>query len=338
MIKQTRQNILKNLDSTLSSWNGEDSLESIVFKREYLIFLEPVYECDLEKSIGKLIKFDYYLFNEVLDQLKNFFDQIREEGFFTIESLDENVVHAYLIIREIDPFIDDLEFIQNADSNQNNIWRNGHLHESKISNIFNCQKINFQFFQIKQIGSQTFSKFNNLIELSLTNCAIDNLDQSFFSNILSLKILNLSFNQFFNLGSSLFFTLTNLEELILCGCDISSIDKECFKNLYSIKLLDLSKNSLQKVEPDWFKDMPNTEVLYLNSNKIETLNESTFSYLNNLRYLNISKNRIENIEAKVFNGLQNINEICYDLFYDLKTILGDSFKHVKYHPSQNNVM
>lgn len=89
IINKTRQNILKNLSTLLSVWNDEDSLESIVFKEEYLIFLEPIYECDFGKCLGKLIKFNYYLSNKILNEFKHFLQQIREEGYFTIEKLNE---------------------------------------------------------------------------------------------------------------------------------------------------------------------------------------------------------------------------------------------------------
>lgn len=89
VLNQTKQSILDNLDSLFLKWNGQNSLETIVFNNEYLIFIEPIYENDIGKCIGKLVKFDYYLSNEILDQLKLFLDQIRKEGFFTIETLDE---------------------------------------------------------------------------------------------------------------------------------------------------------------------------------------------------------------------------------------------------------
>lgn len=89
IINETKHNILKNLNNLLNAWNGEDSLESVVFKEEHLIFLEPIYECDFGKCLGKLIKFDYYLSSMVLCEFKLFLQQIREHGYFTIETLNE---------------------------------------------------------------------------------------------------------------------------------------------------------------------------------------------------------------------------------------------------------
>ncbi|CAF0887664.1 unnamed protein product [Brachionus calyciflorus] len=337
--KNTLLNKIYELKLNLE-FEDEDLTKAQVFNDQSLLFIESIYKNDHEKSIGKLIRVNQYVTNNVLIKISNFINQIKNDDYFHTENLDQDELRAYLLLKEFDPNID-LHFQDSEipEEQRCDIWLNNDVYESKHSFPDSYTIIDLDFFQLDGIASRLFTGFNNLIQLSFESCSLLAINLSLFGSILpNLKKLSFSFNSLNYLEPNSLSFFPNLEELNLIYCSIENIESDFFKGLKNLKSLFLSKNCLDRVDASWFIEMPNLEVLYLDSNKIETLENNVFSSLGKLKYLNISKNHIEILDPNVFNGLESIEEICYDFLFDLKMILGKKFKDVKFLPYRNSVM
>ena len=166
-----------------------------------------------------------------------------------------------------------------------------------------------RFYPNKWFSNDCFSKWegitvnletNNIINLSISNIEIENLNES-FGNLIYLTKLNIINNILYNLSDS-FGNLTSLTQLSITYTNLQRLP-ESFGNLSSLTDLDISYNELQ-ILPNSFGKLSSLTSLNLTNNELQSLPNS-FGKLSSLISLNLTNNNIHRL-LKSFNNLSLI--------------------------------
>jgi Leucine-rich repeat (LRR) protein len=197
-----------------------------------------------------------------------------------------------------------------------------------IVDCLNLDKIDFAFFELKQIEENVFkSNFLKLKYINLSDNYLHKLPNNLFKTLFDLRSISLASNRLTSIDSNTFESNHLLTEINLADNLLTEISDLTFHGLDRLELIYLNKNKLTKITHKQFHDLTSLKWLYLDKNQIETVESTSFTGLNQLIEINLSENKIDSIEVNTFVGLVNLedlnfrfNKIKYlphDLFNDL---------------------
>ncbi|KAG4080201.1 hypothetical protein HA402_008272 [Bradysia odoriphaga] len=149
--------------------------------------------------------------------------------------------------------------------NENNI---AYLNREEFTSLglVNLQRIHLKKSNIIYIHRDAFKNLKILVELDLSENAIETLDKLTFNGNDRLRILCLYGNPLKKLVAYQFPVLPHLRSLDLHNCQISSIDSQAFANLELLELLNLKNNLVESVSENVFEYMRNLKTLVLEGN------------------------------------------------------------------------
>lgn len=155
--------------------------------------------------------------------------------------------------------------IQVLQLNENNI---PHLNREAFTTLglVNLQRIYMKRSHVAYINRDAFKNLKILVELDLSENAIEVLDKQTFNGNDRLRILYLYGNPLRSLSSYQFPVLPHLRSLDLHDCQISTIDSTAFANLELLELLNLKNNKVEIVDEHVFNYMKNLKTLVLEGN------------------------------------------------------------------------
>ncbi|KAI5629473.1 toll-like receptor 5, partial [Silurus asotus] len=143
------------------------------------------------------------------------------------------------------------------------------------------------------LKNSVFSHMPDLIEISLADNVINQIERDAFNGLDNLGFLNLSNNLLDKIHSDTFNHLRNLETLDLSNNNIKMLMSESFQGLNNLVNLLLSENSLQSLYT--IGNLPSLQILYLDNNKIT----STFDFQSqtrNITTIDLRYNKLDNAE------------------------------------------
>lgn len=171
---------------------------------------------------------------------------------------------------------------------------------------------------------------DKLLNLTLHNCSISNVDFLPISVLRNLLYLDLSSNQLTDfkfptpshfmrllvvlkltgnnltgIPRMLFVSVPNVEEVYLDRNRIFSIDWEAFR-LYKLKRLWLMRNNLLAINEHILRFTPNLEFLDLSHNQLSSAQSSSFFTARRLIELNLSHNRLQRFDYDSFLPLHQV--------------------------------
>jgi Leucine-rich repeat (LRR) protein len=127
---------------------------------------------------------------------------------------------------------------------------------------------------------------SSLINLSITQCPIESLENGIFKCLVNLKNLDLSSNK------------------------IKTLKKENFEGLENLINLNLSDNYIKELSGFPFQYLKNLKILNLQYNYINDLHLDSFGYsLVNLEVLDLKNNDFKEIRKNVLKHLTSLKEI-----------------------------
>ncbi|KAM0680769.1 hypothetical protein GINT2_001042 [Glugoides intestinalis] len=187
--------------------------------------------------------------------------------------------------------------------------------------------------ELEKIPDLLFDGLVNLIELSLVNNNIKELQPNLFNNLQKLEYLNLTSNKLTEFPSCVFDGLVNLKSLWLEDNNIKELQPNIFNNLQKLESLNLSNNKLTEIpscvfdglvnlielwlehnnikelQPNIFNNLQKLESLYLSNNKLTEFPEGVLRKLRSLQELSLSKNEIKSFPIGSFTGLKKLKSL-----------------------------
>ncbi|KAI5629472.1 toll-like receptor 5b precursor [Silurus asotus] len=148
--------------------------------------------------------------------------------------------------------------------------------------------------RIFALKNSVFSHMPDLIEISLADNVINQIERDAFNGLDNLRMLNLSNNLLDKIDSETFNHLRNLETLDLSNNNIKTLMSESFQGLNNLVNLFLSENSLQFLNN--LANLPSLQVLFLDNNKISSL-YGLSSQTRNIAIINLNYNRLNNADS-----------------------------------------
>jgi len=131
--------------------------------------------------------------------------------------------------------------------------------------------------KIKHVG--LFGNYPKLVELSLDDNAIEEIEAQAFKNLAQLQTLTLRNNR------------------------IRTIKSHTFQNLKKLTILVLDHNELESISESYFKPFEKLQWLYVRNNNIKQINSGAFSDLQQIKFIHMENNALPNIPASVVKDL-----------------------------------
>jgi len=131
--------------------------------------------------------------------------------------------------------------------------------------------------RIKKVG--IFGNYAKLVELSLDDNVIEEIEAKAFKNLAQLQTLTLRNNR------------------------IKTIKTHTFQNLKKLTILVLDHNELETISESYFKPFEKLQWLYVRNNNIKQINQKSFSDLNQIKFIHMENNALPNIQAGVVKDL-----------------------------------
>lgn len=133
--------------------------------------------------------------------------------------------------------------------------------------LVNLQRIYLKKSGVTSVHRDAFKNLKILVEIDLSENAIETLDKNTFNGNDRLRILYLNGNPLKMLMAYQFPVLPHLRSLDLHNCQINSIDPLAFANLELLELLNLKNNLLENLPEPVFQYMRNLKTLQLEGNQ-----------------------------------------------------------------------
>lgn len=149
--------------------------------------------------------------------------------------------------------------------NENRI---AHLNREEFTSLglINLQRIFLKKSNVVYINQDAFKNLKILVELDLSDNAIETLDKNTFNGNDRLRVLYLSNNPLKKLVAHQFPVLPHLRTLDLHNCQLNSIDAAAFANLELLEFINLKNNLLEGLSDHVFQYMRNLKTLLLEGN------------------------------------------------------------------------
>lgn len=152
--------------------------------------------------------------------------------------------------------------------------------KKSIISELELSRSNFQY-----IYADMFEGFTNLVNLTIVDSEIEDIEENALSQMKNLEVLEISLSELQSLDARFFGNLTKLEQLILNDNFIREIGPDTFSNLTNLKELQLRNNELEEIFVDTFEGLTNVEVIDLSGNPIEFIEKSSFDTCSSLKKL-----------------------------------------------------
>lgn len=177
--------------------------------------------------------------------------------------------------------------------------------ESELLKLRSLQHLYLQHNNISDISSEALNGLVSLRVLNISHNRLHTLPEGLFANARELREIYLNDNTIFELSRTIFHRLEQLIVLDLSSNQITSnhIDDGTFLGLIRLIVLNLSNNALTRIDGKTFKDLFFLQILNLKNNSIGYIEENAFLPLYNLHTLNLAENRLHTIDENLFNGL-----------------------------------
>lgn len=177
--------------------------------------------------------------------------------------------------------------------------------------LVNLQRIYLRNSNIVYINQDAFKNLKILVELDLSDNAIESLDKNTFNGNDRLRVLYLSGNPLKKLVAHQFPVLPHLRTLDLHNCQLNDIDSAAFTNLELLEFVNLKNNLLESLSEPVFQYMRNLKTLLLEGNpwhcncKLRKFrNWYIKSNLNSINLLCSSPNALRNKEWQAIDEIQ----------------------------------
>lgn len=150
------------------------------------------------------------------------------------------------------------------------------LNENRIVNLnreefttlglVNLQRIYLKKSNVVYIHQDAFKNLKILVELDLSENAIETLDKNTFNGNDRLRVLLLNGNPLKQLIAHQFPVLPHLRTLDLHNCQLNDVDPNAFTNLELLEFVNLKNNLLENLSDHVFQYMRNLKTLPLEGN------------------------------------------------------------------------
>lgn len=149
--------------------------------------------------------------------------------------------------------------------NENRI---AHLNREEFTSLglVNLQRIFLKKSNVVYINQDAFKNLKILVELDLSDNAIETLDKNTFNGNDRLRVLYLNGNPLKKLAAHQFPVLPHLRSLDLHNCQLRTVDPAAFTNLELLEFVNLKSNLLESLSEHVFQSMRNLKTLLLEGN------------------------------------------------------------------------
>lgn len=149
--------------------------------------------------------------------------------------------------------------------NENRI---AHLNREEFTSLglVNLQRIFLKKSNVVYINQDAFKNLKILVELDLSDNAIETLDKNTFNGNDRLRVLYLNGNPLKKLVAHQFPVLPHLRSLDLHNCQLRTVDAAAFTNLELLEFVNLKSNLLESLSEHVFQSMRNLKTLLLEGN------------------------------------------------------------------------
>ena len=165
---------------------------------------------------------------------------------------------------------------------------------------------------LSTIQPSIFLRFNNLLDVDLSNNNFDNISVGVFKNLPSLQKIHLHGNRLTRLHNDTFYYLKNLKEVDLHNNGISAIDMCAFSHVPVLEKVNLRHNLLFNLTARNMMNFKHVRHLDLSYNDISFITDNAFAKLGELKTLVLSHNKIASISANSFQGLSVLENLHLD--------------------------
>lgn len=131
---------------------------------------------------------------------------------------------------------------------------------------------------VQVMANEFFTHGKSLIELSMRDCGIRDIDPNAFNALQHLKKLNLPNNQITIVHDTWFTDLTSLEQLDLSFNAIQSLSANAFYRLSRLQRLDLANNRLTQLDIDTLKPLNSIAKIHIDGNPLSLLSRGKVRY------------------------------------------------------------
>ncbi|XP_064637210.1 insulin-like growth factor-binding protein complex acid labile subunit [Lineus longissimus] len=159
------------------------------------------------------------------------------------------------------------------------------------------------------LDGSVFINSTNLREVSLTDCALENIADGTFSRLRHLRKIILHSNIIAAFTAETFSGLGNLTKLDLDYNQILTLSTKPFANMINLEMLSMDHNKITRISNDTFYGLSKLKTLSLRYNLIDSINRSTFSVLRSLTGLLLGQNKLEKITNGTFQDIANITQL-----------------------------
>lgn len=121
------------------------------------------------------------------------------------------------------------------------------------------------------MANEFFAHGKSLIELSLRDCGIRDIDPNAFNALHHLKKLNLPNNQITIVHDTWFTDLSSLEQLDLSFNSIQAIPTNAFYRLLRLQRLDLANNRMTQLDVDTLKPLSSIAKVRIDGNPLSLM-------------------------------------------------------------------
>lgn len=175
--------------------------------------------------------------------------------------------------------------------------------KGKIMKNNKLQKLDLAFNRIDRVDKDAFRKTTSLVDLSLQNNIISDLN--FVSGLpITLVRLHLGNNNITILPNNTFVHLKNLYILDLSGNKIKSLNERTFFGLDRLSDLHLDNNEFEIIEKGPFDNLTCVQVLSFSGNEIFAIDKGFAKNMNNMKALRIDdKVEVSHFERGLLYGL-----------------------------------
>lgn len=151
----------------------------------------------------------------------------------------------------------------------------------------------------------------NLVELTVTNCSLDNINSSWIQ-FERFRHLNFSSNNFVELNNIGFIRAINMSQLRTLDLSwnlMKELGTDGFRTLSGLVKLCMRRNNIMTVHKNAFRGLDLLERLDLADNKLTNLPDSALLHLYSLQKLDLSGNQLQVLGAKWFENLDKLREL-----------------------------
>ncbi|XP_072379113.1 uncharacterized protein Lgr4 [Diabrotica undecimpunctata] len=195
--------------------------------------------------------------------------EIQEKAFFKLEHtrslyLDNN--HIKIFPKNLFPVRNKLHILSLM---YNDISK---IHDEAFSSLGHLIELDLRGNEITEIGAKVFQELKQLEILYLQNNQISYIKIDSFPKLPVLQ-LSLMENKINNIDGGAFANLTQLRSLFLSNNRLQELKNRTFANLTVLQALTLNNNFIKKLELGVFLDIPSLQSLRLEGNQFRNLDK-----------------------------------------------------------------